>query len=309
MLTLEESFRCERALVFGIGGSGDIVGSIPTARLLELHGVDVLLGGTTWEPVPKDSKPGPRSFDEILNLDKISTTVGLATGETRTHDGLEFTETYVARHYSTEVALIDMSKGAEGMRVGVEEACTDLDLDLVVGVDAGGDVLARGDELGLRSPVTDGFGLATLETLSAKTLLGVFGYGSDGELTLDELEAGIVRAAERDGLLGAWGLTRRVRDELEAVLETVETEASRLPVEAAQGAYGQKQIRGGDVSLRLTPPSTVTFYFDPAAVISTSKIVSLVNDSRSIDEATAALKEAGYRTEFEIERDRLESHS
>lgn len=45
METIEEAFKHERALVFGIGGSGDIVGSIPTARLLELHGVEVSIGG------------------------------------------------------------------------------------------------------------------------------------------------------------------------------------------------------------------------------------------------------------------------
>lgn len=62
MDSLEALFGFDSALVFGICGSGDIVGSIPTARVLEQHGLDVLLGGIAWEPVPKDTRPGSRSF-------------------------------------------------------------------------------------------------------------------------------------------------------------------------------------------------------------------------------------------------------
>lgn len=61
-------------------------------------------------------------------------------------------------------------------------------LDLVIDGDAGGDVLAVDDEPGLRSHVTDGFGLAHLEALETDPCLGIFGYGSDGELTIEELE-------------------------------------------------------------------------------------------------------------------------
>lgn len=306
MDSLEALFGFDSALVFGIGGSGDIVGSIPTAQLLERHGLDVVLGGIAWEPVPKDTRPGPRSFDEIDGLDRVSETVGLASDETRTHDGLEFTETVVARHYDTETALIDISHGVDAVRRGIDAAARKLDIDLVVGVDAGGDVLARGDEPGLRSPVTDGIGLVALDELETNACLGVFGYGSDGELTLNELEARFEAIAARDGLLGAWGLTPHVRNEIEDVLDHVETEASRVPVEAARGNFGQRTIRDGEVSIRLTPTSPVTFYFDPTAVAATSRIAAWVRDTNGLDEATAALQGIDLPTEFETERKRLD---
>lgn len=305
METLETLFDHDRALVFGVGGSGDVVGSIPTARFLENHGLDVLLGGVTWEPVPTDSVPGPRSFDEISGLERVSEALGLATGDTVTEDGMEFTETCVARYYDELVALIDLHTGAAGMARGIDTACEKLDVDLVVGVDVGGDVLAVGDEPGLRSPVTDGLGLAALDEIETESCLGVFGYGSDGELTIAELEAAIARAAERNGLLGAWGLTPRVRDELESVLEVVNTEASRLPVEAARGELGERTIRRGEVTLDVRAPSVVTFYFDPAKVAATSELDDLVRGTESLDEATENLTAAGYVTEFDRERDRL----
>lgn len=58
--------------MFGIGECGDIVSTIPTARLLESHGVDVVLGGVAWERVVVDSTPGPRHFEEITGIEPIN---------------------------------------------------------------------------------------------------------------------------------------------------------------------------------------------------------------------------------------------
>ncbi|TDI91579.1 MAG: DUF1152 domain-containing protein, partial [Candidatus Dadabacteria bacterium] len=38
-----------KALLIGIGGGGDIVGTIPTADLLGLFGVECIFGGLSWE--------------------------------------------------------------------------------------------------------------------------------------------------------------------------------------------------------------------------------------------------------------------
>ncbi len=306
MDSLEACFECDAALVFGIGGSGDIVGSIPTARLLERHGLDVILGGLTWEPVPKDTRPGPRSFEAIEGLERVSETVGLATEETRTHDGLEFTETAVARHYNGETILIDISPGVDAVRRGIDAAARTLDFDLVVGVDAGGDVLAKGVEPGIRSPVADGIGIVALDGLETHACLGVFGYGSDGELTPEELDARVAAIAARDGVLGAWGLTPRVREELEGVLAHVDTEASRIPLDASRGDFGPREIRNGAVTAHLSPMSPITLYFDPGPVASTSRIADAVRGTNGLDAATAALEAMGLQSEFETHRQLLE---
>lgn len=305
MRTLEEAFERDRALVWGIGGSGDIVGAIPTARLLESHGVETILGGVAWEPAPDDPTIGPRPMEEIDGLDRINETVGWATESTRTADGVRFSESRVAESIDDRVILIDSSKGIDPMIEGIRAACHDLAIDLVIGTDSGGDALARGDEPGLQSPVSDAMGLITLEALELPTALGVFGFGSDGELSIDELNAGIARAAVRNGLLGAWGITRRTRTEMETVLESVKTEASRLPVEAAKGAAGRRTIRSGNRSLLLTPTSTVTFYFDPSAVAATSELVEPVRGSDDIESIVEAFEARGVTTEYGLEAERL----
>lgn len=302
METLESAFDCERALVYGIGGGGDVVGAIPTARLLEDRGLEVILGGIPWERQVLDPTPGPYSLADVEGVERVSETVGLASGDARSSDGVVFAESRVAAHYDTRVALVDVSRGPSAVASGLATACRELDLDLVVGVDAGGDALARGHEPGIRSPIADAIAVAALDEAAVPTMLGVYGWGSDGELATAELDAALAAVAARDGLLGAWGLTPRVASELDGVLETVETEASRLPVAAARGDLGERSIRNGTRSLGLTAASTVTFYLAPSAVAAESEPASLVRGTRSVEEAHRALREEGYATEIAFER-------
>lgn len=301
METIEDAFDSTRALVFGVGGCGDIVSTIPTARFLESHGVDVILGGVAWERVVVDPQPGPRHFDEIENIEQLNEAVALANENTRTDDRIEFAETNVARHYDEEVVLIDIGGGSRGVAIGIDDACDQLDVDLVIGTDAGGDVLAAGDEPGIKSPLTDAVMLSVLTHLEVDTCLGMYGYGSDGELTLEEITDGIARAADHNGLLGAWGLTPTVVDELTDLLEVVTTEASRLPVEVARGQLGEAAIRDGARSVELTPASTVTFYLDPNAIAATSALDEYVTDTESFEAAQDALSGAGCETELDLE--------
>ena len=305
--SIEAAFDADRALVFGIGGGGDVVGAIPTARFLEAHGVEAVLGGLTWERMAVDPRPGPRRLDEIDGARAVAPGVGMATGETRTEDGVAFAESGVAAATGEEVALVDISDGVAGVAEGLDAACDALGTDLVVGTDSGGDALAAGDEPGLRSPLADAVCLAALTDLDTESVLGVFGYGSDGELSVDELDDGVARAASRGGLLGSWGLTPRVVAEMESVMEHVTTEASRLPVEAAKGGLGERSIRGGTRSVRLTSASTVTFYLDPDAAAATSDPVAKVRDAGDLEAAHEALSAAGYRTELGYERDRADA--
>ncbi len=304
MQTLEATTDAKRALVFGLGGSGDIVGSIPTARFLETNGVEVILGGLAWEPPPQDPQPGPRSFATIEGLDLVSETVGIVTAATRTTDAASFTETTVAEYVDNQVVLLDITKGLSGLRQGINTAANTLDIDLVVGVDAGGDALAHGNEPGLRSPIADGLGVATLTTINPQTMLGVIGYGSDGELTHAELQRRISAIASRDGLLGAWGITPAIRDELTTILEHVQTEASRIPVTAATGTFGSQSIRNGAVTVEATPLAPITMYFDPEVIAATSDIVTAVEGTTDLAAATAAIESLGIQTEFESEQAR-----
>lgn len=305
-LSLEGLLRsAHRALVLGIGGGGDIVGAIPTARLLEAFGVRTVLGGISWERFIYDPQPGPRSLDEVLGARPIHPVVWWANGRTRIRGGATFGASRVAAYLRRRTLLVDLSRGVAGVVEGLTVARRALDLDLIVGVDVGGDSLATGREKGLRSPLADAVMVAALASLADRGLavLGVFGYGSDGELTRAEIDQRLSLAARHGGLLGAWGMTPEIVAELTAILRHVHTEASRLPVAAARGARGTHRIRQGTVKVELTPVASITFYLSPKVVLDRiSRPARAVRHSRSLDEANDALHRLGIRTELDLER-------
>lgn len=309
MESIEDIYELDRVLVYGIGGSGDIVGSLPTARLLEQHGVETILGGIAWERLTKDPKPGPRRLGEIESIRPVSSTVGVINKKTQTAEGVRFAESEVAAQVENQVVLLDITKGVTGLVNGIQSACEELDIDGIIGTDSGGDVLADGTEPGLRSPLADGMAVATLYQLEIDTCIGMFGYGSDGELSLQEIDERLSKIAGSKGLLGAWGLTPRIAGELTELLENINTEASRLPVEAFRGEMGRQEIRDGSRDLDLTPSSTVTFYVDPATILDYSDIPRQLLNTSNIEEAEQVLLDAGYPTELTSSKKQAEEVS
>jgi hypothetical protein len=307
-LSLEDAVRdSSHAIVIGVGGGGDVVGALATARFLEFCGLRCTLGGLSWERYVYDPIPGPRRLSEIRNIDLLHPSVGWANAETRTDDGLFFAESKMAAVLGRDILLVDINQGALQVAEGLEKAASTLGADLLVGLDVGGDSLARGGEKGLRSPLADSVMLAAYAQLEARghrTLWGVFGYGSDGELTTGELEVALSDVAKAGGLLGAWALTPKVVAELEEVIKTVPTEASAVPVECARGAWGEKRIRDDRRTVRLTPLTALTFYLSSTVLFEAlSRPARAVAQSRSLEEANEALHAIGLKTELDLERE------
>ncbi|TMA55631.1 MAG: DUF1152 domain-containing protein [Deltaproteobacteria bacterium] len=193
MQSLETLIRASsRALVVGVGGGGDVVGALATARFLEFCGLGFVLGGLSWERNVYDPSPGPRKLSDTRNVRILHPFAWMAKADSQTDTGVYFAESRMAAALAQEVLLIDINGGTAGVVDGIEIAMQELQTDLLVGIDVGGDSLAQGHEPGLRSPLADSIMLAAFAELAKRgrrTLWGVFGYGSDGELTVDEIEA------------------------------------------------------------------------------------------------------------------------
>lgn len=308
MTSLEDLFRSSsRALIVGVGGGGNVVGALATARFLEFCGLEFILGGLSWERNVYDPIPGPRKLSEVRNVDALHSFAWMANSESQTDTGVYFAESRMAAALAKQVLLIDINGGVAGVVDGIEIATKGLQADLLVGIDVGGDSLAQGHEPGLRSPLADSIMLAAFAELAKRgrhTLWGVFGYGSDGELTVDEIEAALSKLAAADGLQGAWALTPKIAAEIEEVIKTVPTEASAIPVECFRGAWGIRTIRGGQRTLKLTPLTTLTFFMSPEKLYaSLSRPAQAVRESTSLDEANNALHGLGIYTELDFERD------
>ena len=126
-----------------MGGGGDVVGALAIARACESLGTPARLGGVAWERFPIDPHPGPRRLDEIRGGRVVGAAV-LADAATTTPEGARFAESGMAEHLGEETVLIDVAGGVASAAAGMEAAAAELDCDLVILADVGGDVLATG---------------------------------------------------------------------------------------------------------------------------------------------------------------------
>lgn len=296
-----------KALLIGIGGGGDIVGTIPTADLLELFEIECVYGGLSWERSVFDPVPGPRTFEETRNVRKCNDVVWYANKDSTTSSGVKFAESGFSEVYGQETLLIGIHSGPKAIAHGILDAAQKLGADLVVGVDVGGDVIAKGDEPGLMSPLADSIMLAAFAMLEKDitSIIGLFGFGSDGELTLKELESSMRALLKRGGVLGSWGITHEALTKLEQVIAVVPTEASRLPVLYAKGDFEDTQIRSGSRDVSLSIASTETFYFLPSVLFELSKLARCVCECKSLEDANDCLHCIDVHTELDLEREKL----
>ncbi len=300
--------RARRPLVLGMGGGGDVVGALASAEFARLYdGAEPVLGGLTWERGAIDPAPGPRSVDEIEGAEELAPGVLLAGPETRVRDrDVYFAESRMAEFLGERTVLVDVHDGPAAIAKGLARASARLGCDLIVFIDVGGDVLAQGDEAGLRSPLCDALTLAAASLLHEggnPVLGGIFGLGCDAELTPDEVLDRLARVAAAGGLLGVRGLTEPIAERLEGAIELVPTEASALAVRAFRGESGTATIRGGAREVQLTPMAALTFYFSIGVTIAaTGPLARAVLGTRGLEEANDALHELGVSTELDLER-------
>jgi hypothetical protein len=310
MLDAEVILRASsRPLVIGMGGGGDVVGALATAEFARLYdGARPVLGGVSWERRPIDPAPGPRTTAEIEGAEQLAPGIVLAGPDTRVRDrDVRFAESHMARFLGESTVLVDLSVGAASIADGLALATARLGTDLAVFIDVGGDVLARGDESGLRSPLSDAIMLAAAARLRATgtpVLLGVFGIGCDAELTPQEVLGRLGEVAAADGLIGSRGLTEPVAARLEQAIRLVPTEASAQAVRAFRGAFGTAAIRGGTRTLELSALAAMTLYLDVDATIgAVGRLARAVDGAVDLDQANDALHAIGVRTELDLERE------
>ncbi len=289
----------KRALLIGIGGGGDIVSTLAVGDFFEIFDVECIYGGVIWERISRDKKPGPRSVEEIRNCRIINECLAWINRNS-TVDGIRLIASQVSDFLNSEVVGIDITKGELSLTRSLKEFVEDEDIDLVVGVDAGGDSLARGRESGLHSPLADSIMIASLKKL--KSMIAIVGFGSDGELTRHELEMYLSEIAERDGLLGANLISRDFAERLSGFIEEVETTASKIPIMASMGFFGRQRVWDKAV-IEVSILNALIFYVDTSTVYELSPLPKAVEGSRSVFEANDMLHKIGIRTELDVEFD------
>uniref|UniRef100_A0A7J2THI2 DUF1152 domain-containing protein n=1 Tax=Archaeoglobus fulgidus TaxID=2234 RepID=A0A7J2THI2_ARCFL len=298
LLNILKNCEKKKALVFGIGGGGDIVSTVPISNFLKFFDFRVIHGGVIWDRLIVDPKPGPRSADELVNAEKIAKTLAFISEDTRTVDGVKPNLARAAKFFGKVLGL-DITKGVRQLYEDLRDFAEFEGIDLIIGVDAGGDAIAVGYESGVRSPLADAISVAVLSLLDG--IVAISGFGSDGELKIEELLMNISELYKNNGFLGCTSLSKADCEEMLKLCGEVVTEASMIPLLSYRGDFGLKKIRKGRTVL-ITPLSAIIFYFKARAVLELNECARLVINAGNIEEANEILNKNGIMTELDYER-------
>ncbi len=287
----------KKALLIGMGGGGDVVSTLAVKDFFELFDVECICGGVVWERVSRDHKPGPLSIEEIENCVKINDCLAWINPRSN-YKGLKLIVSQVAEFLGDRVLGVDLSKGERYLTESLRDFVEQERIDLIVGVDAGGDSLARGFEKGLHSPLADAIVLSSLRRFNS--ILAIVGFGSDGELKRSELEMYLSEIARMNGILGASLITKDFADCISDFVSEVYTIASKIPIMASQGFFGSVKV-WDKAKVEVSILNALIFYLDLKTVYELSPIAKVVEGTTSIFEANEKIHEIGIKTELDHE--------
>jgi hypothetical protein len=290
----------ERSVIFGAGGSGDVVSAYVVCELLRsAYGVDECVpGAVLWERWVVDPYPGPIPRQLIRSAAvRGCVYVGPNTYVERPGRAVRLTSAAVAEVAGVEVPAATLEYGVVGIRRCFDELAREG--WRVVVLDVGGDVLARGGEEGLWSPLADSLSLAAASEIDSP--LVVLAPGADGELSADYVLSRVAEVQALGGLYGVIGLWVDLVRIYERILPKVTSEASRVPYIALKGWSGDVGMRGGSRKAYVGPLSLVGFVLSSKVTASVSPLARALASTGSLADAWRALNSIGVVTELDVE--------
>lgn len=232
------------------GGGGDAVGALLARRALgDADDRPPLVTTCAWERLRIDPVPGPRARTDFTGLGLVGGEPCEVRPDSDTVPSGRSVLPRLAETGGARIFLHDFEGGAVGLGVQLQQLATSLDADNLVVVDVGGDMVARGQEPELLSPLADSLTLAGALEAGIPTSAVVLGPGADAELPEGEVlgHLGGINANVAGRIT-----TDDVRD-LGAVLSWHPTEASALVAAAAMGLRGAVAMRRGRAPVPITP--------------------------------------------------------
>lgn len=245
------------------GGGGDAVGAMLIRRLLGHDPREQALVSTcAWERLRIDPVPGPRSRGDFVGLRAIA---GVRAEVGPTSDTLPAGRSVLPRlagDIDARLFVHDFAGGAVGLADQLRSLAQALDARSLTVVDVGGDIVARGDESRLLSPLADSLTLAASMQAGLPVRLAILGPGVDGELTAGEVTQILARL--RGERIGA--VTPSDVEDLSDVLAWHPTEATTVAAAAAMGHRGSVDMRRGLDPVPVTDDSSSVWIMDAPAI-------------------------------------------
>lgn len=283
-------------LIVAAGGGGDAV----AAAMLDaaLYGGDnpAVILTYAWDRLLVDPVPGPRGPSDFTGLEPITPSLWSVPAEARPIAPAGSTLPRLAAELPHTFALIDPHHGAEGITRQLEELASHLEPTSIDLLDVGGDILARGNEPTLKSPLADALTLAACCQVNAPVRLLVAGPGLDGELPLDEVR----------NLLGPLvrTLTAKDTETVGSILEWHPSEATGMLVATARGVRGICEVRDAGLPIPLTDDGPTVHEVDLDDALNRNELARAILSTTTLDEVEAHSREVCGYSEIDYERNK-----
>jgi len=305
-LSLEDLARDNEAVLFvGVGGGGDVSWSIPLISYLRTLGVkrfavgeaaiawwdlegQISLGGFTFHLKDLDRSQALSDRCALLHKD-----TRVATGHGK---GSKLPQCIIAEMKDVEAFVFELDSGVKGITNSMDALTKHLGAGLVIGVDCGSDSFYSGTETKVLSPLVDAMVVAALADCKQASVMGLIGYGCDGDLMPDELDASVKQVIRKGGLLGARGLTQSDVREMEEFFKIWPNPVEEWPLKAAKGELGWKNMNTL-WSILVTPLTSIMMFFDPKVLVEHNPLAREVRGSTDLKEAEEATIRLGLMPE------------
>ena len=289
--------------VLGAGGAGDIISAYVMCRVLEdLFGVESCVPvALLWERWVKDPFPGPVTKDAVRGA-RVSKCVWVSRDTYVVRPGnyvFRPNASIVAEVFGSEIPAFTLEDGVLGVVECLEEV-REAGYSHLMALDVGGDVLARGWEPSLWSPLADAVSVAAVSHFSDSSV-AVLAPGADGELPANYVLKRIEEVMRRGGYLGAIGLWRDHIRIYEEILPKATTEAGKAAYHALRGEVGEVAIREGSRTIMIGPHTPITYVLRTDTVMGVTVLPQAIRRTKTLNEMLNAAHKAGIVTELDLE--------
>lgn len=285
-----------RSLVVAAGGGGDAITGVALRRILRLCDEPVVMT-YSWDRLMVDPLPGPRSIGDFVELDEVAPHVHRVVATTTPRSPAGSSLPRLATELPVRLLLLDPTFGTAGVAEQIDAAVRHYELDDIVVVDVGGDIVTDGRDPGLRSPLADQLALAGALETDLSVRLVVTGAGLDGEIAADTVRARLAEA-------GGTELDRldvRDVDVVRHVFRWHPSEASGLLAAAADGHVGVVEVRDAGDQVRLSDEVTTVHSAD-ARVVAARTPASALAGTADLSTAERIIAELTGISEIRHER-------
>ncbi|MET8786701.1 DUF1152 domain-containing protein [Streptomyces sp. NPDC004589] len=284
-------------LIVAAGGGGDAV----AAAMLDaaLYGDEpdhAVILTYAWDRLLIDPVPGPRGPDNFTGLAPVTPAVWSVPAGARPIAPAGSTLPRLAAELPHTLTLIDPRHGAEGIARQLEELIGHFKPPTIDLLDVGGDILARGDEPTLKSPLADALTLAACCQVDAPIRLLIAGPGLDGEVPVDDIRSLFGPLVHR--------FTAENTEPVSSVLEWHPSEATGMLAATARGVRGICEVRDAGLPIPLTDEGPTVHEVDLDDALSRNELARAVLSTTTLDEVETLSREVCGYSEIDYERNK-----